>query len=223
MISAVIFDVDGTLIDSVDLHARAWQETLSRFGCDTSFQLVRDQIGKGGEQLLAVFLPKEKIERQGKQIEQERGELFKREYLPRIKPFASLHELFDRLKADGVKIALGSSAKQDELEIYKRITGIEPFLDAGTSSDDVDKGKPEPDVFLAALDRLGSIKARDVLVVGDTPYDAEAASRAGMQTIGLLCGGCAPEKLLAAGCIALYRDPADLLEKYEDSPIKKSR
>lgn len=221
MVEAVIFDIDGTLIDSVDLHARAWQETLRRHGCKASFQNVRDQIGKGGDQLMAVFLSPEQIKRQGKKIEEERGALFKREYLPQVKPFPGVRELFGRVKADGKKIGLASSAKGDELAAYKRITGIEPFLEAETSSDDVDKSKPEPDVFLAAIDRLGRMDTHKIIAVGDTPYDAEAAGKAGLRTIGVLSGGWPREKLVAAGCIAVYRNSADLLDNYDTSPLKE--
>jgi HAD superfamily hydrolase (TIGR01549 family) len=219
MSRAVIFDIDGTLIDSVDLHARAWQETLRRYGCAVAFEDVRNQIGKGGDKLMPVFLPARQVEQQGEEIERQRGELFKREYLPQVKPFPCVPELFARLHADGKKIALASSAKGDELATYKRIAGIEPFIEAETSSDDADQSKPEPDIFLAAMDRLGSIDAAEVIVVGDSPYDAEAARKAGLRPIGVLCGGFAPEKLESAGCVALYRDPADLLARYDASPL----
>jgi HAD superfamily hydrolase (TIGR01549 family) len=217
MIRAVIFDIDGTLIDSVDLHARAWQETLRRYGCEVAFEDVRNQIGKGGDQLMPVFLPARQVEQQGKEIEQQRGELFKREYLPQVKRFPCVPELFARLQGDGKKIALASSAKGDELATYKRIAEIERFIEAETSSEDADRSKPEPDIFLAAMSRLGSIDPDEIIVVGDSPYDAEAGRKAGLRPIGVLCGGFAPEKLEAAGCVALYRDPADLLARYDTS------
>jgi HAD superfamily hydrolase (TIGR01549 family) len=220
MIKAVIFDIDGTLIDSVDFHARAWQEVFRRHGCETSFQAVRDQIGKGGDKLMSVFLSPEQIDREGKQLEEERSALFKREYLSQVKPFPCVRELFERIKTGGKKIALASSAKKDELEAYKRIAGIGQFLEAQTSSDDVSNSKPDPDIFLAALDGLKSVQPREAIAIGDTSYDAEAAGKAGMSTIGVLCGGVPPEKLLAAGCIAVYRDPADLLQKYDESPLR---
>ncbi|MBV8831751.1 MAG: HAD family phosphatase, partial [Acidobacteriaceae bacterium] len=218
MVKAVIFDVDGTLIDSVDLHARAWQEIFLKYGVHTDCQAVRDQIGKGGDKLMKVFLSEEQIARQGKEIEEQRTELFVREYLPRVKPFPALRALFERLRADGIQIALASSAKDKELETYKEITGIEPFLAEDTSSDDVSNSKPDPDVFLTARKKLG-IDPRDVLAIGDTQYDAESAAKAGMRTIGLMCGGGSSSKLEAAGCIALYRDPADLLKNYDHSPL----
>ena len=218
MVKAVIFDIDGTLIDSVDLHARAWQETFLRYGVKTDFRAVLDQIGKGGDKLMKVFLSEEQFERWGKQIEEERTELFKRRYLPQVKPFPKLQNLFERLRGDEIEIALASSAKDDELQAYKKITGIGPYLDAKTSADDVAHSKPDADIFLAARKKL-DIDPRSVIAIGDTPYDAESAGKAGMATIGVLCGGSGPAKLRAAGCVALYRDPADLLKNYDASPL----
>jgi beta-phosphoglucomutase-like phosphatase (HAD superfamily) len=127
MVKAVIFDVDGTLIDSVDLHARAWQDVFLKYGVKTDFQAVRDQIGKGGDKLMKVFLSEEQIERQGKEIEAERAKLFRREYLSQVKPFPGLQQLFKRLRGDGINIALASSAKDDELQVYKKITSSRCF------------------------------------------------------------------------------------------------
>jgi phosphoglycolate phosphatase-like HAD superfamily hydrolase len=127
--------------------------------------------------------------------------------------------LFERLKADGKRIALASSAKGDELQTYKKITGIGDLLETETSSDDAEKSKPHPDIFEAALERLGQISPERVVVIGDTPYDAEAAGKAGLRTIGVLCGGFPEADLRGAGCIAIYRDPADLLGRYDESPL----
>jgi HAD superfamily hydrolase (TIGR01509 family) len=219
MVKAVIFDIDGTLIDSVDLHAAAWREALRHFGHDLPFEEIRAQIGKGGDLLMAALLPEEEVRRRGKEIEGYRLELFKREYLPRVMPFPKVRELFERIEADGRRIALASSARKEELERYERIAGIADLVDAETSSDDAEKSKPHPDIFEAALDRLGGIRAVDAIAVGDTPYDAQAAGKAGLRTIGLLCGGWPEPVLRGAGCIAIYRDPADLLSHYEKSPL----
>ena len=221
MPEAVIFDIDGTLIDSVDLHARAWVDALAHFGIPVKFEDARWQIGKGGDQLMPVFLSKAQLEEFGKALEKYRGDLFKREYLPRVKGFPGVRALFDRLKADGTRIALASSAKGDELENYKRIAGIEGLTEAETSSDDADRSKPHPDIFHAALKALGGLDPSKAIVVGDTPYDAEAAGKAGLRTVGVRCGGFPDDVLLGAGCIALYDGPADLLEKFDDSPLAR--
>ncbi len=223
MLKAVIFDIDGTLIDSVDLHAEAWKEALRHFGHDLPFDRVRAQIGKGGDLLLLALLPKEEAERRGEEIEKYRLDLFRREYLHRVKAFPKVRELFERIRDDGKRIALASSAKAEELANYKRIAGIEDLVDAETSSDDAEKSKPHPDIFHAALDRLGKVNPAEVIVVGDTTYDAEAAGQAGLRSIGLLCGGWPEAELLEAGCIALYSDPADLFRQYDRSPLAEGK
>ncbi len=219
MPSAIIFDIDGTLIDSVDFHAKAWQETLCHFGHDLPFDRVRHEIGKGGDQLMPALLPQKEVELHGEEMESYRSELFKREYLPRIQGFPGVRALFERIKSEGRKIALASSAKADELEVYMKIAGVEGLCEVKTSSDDAERSKPHPDIFQAALAGLGTVTPEDVLVIGDTPYDAEAATKAGLRTIGVLCGGFPEAELKAAGCIAIYRDPADLLARYDDSPL----
>lgn len=219
MVKAVIFDIDGTLIDSVDLHARAWQEAFAHFGKQFSFEKVRYQIGKGGDQLLPVFLSEREIEEFGDELTEYRGELFKRKYLPSVAAFPSVRELFERVLRDGKRIALASSAKKDELKEYKRIADIKDLVDEETSADDAEKSKPHPDIFEAALSQLGGVETSDAIVVGDTPYDAEAARKAGLRTIGVLSGGFPEEDLRAAGCVRIYKDAAELLANYETSPL----
>lgn len=217
MISFVILDVDGTLIDSVEQHAQAWQKAFEKFGKKVELQDVRDQIGKGGDQLLPVFLSETEINEFGEELENYRGEVFKKEYLPHVKPLPEARTLVARLAADGKRIALASSAKPEELEYFKELLGIEDFLEAETDSDDAEKSKPHPDIFAAALKKLGSPAPEKVVVVGDAPYDAIAARKLGLPTIGLLSGGFDEEWLRREGCTEIYQDPADLLKNYSDS------
>jgi HAD superfamily hydrolase (TIGR01549 family) len=221
MIKAVIFDIDGTLVDSVDFHARAWQETFRHFGKEIPYEQVRHQIGKGGDQLMPVFFSKEELEDLSSEMEKYRGELYKRDYLPRVRAFKGVRELFQKIRDDGLRLALASSAKQDELGTYKKIANIEDLVEEETSADDADKSKPHPDIFEAALERLGDTEAHQAIVVGDTPYDAEAAGKINLRTIGVLCGGFPEAELKAAGCVQIYQDPADLLARYEETIIKK--
>ena len=211
--SAVIFDVDGTLVDSVDFHAEAWQRAFAHFGHDIDVGNIRTQIGKGGDQLMPEFLPQSVIEASGKAIEHYRKELFGRDYMPRVKGFPQVKALFTRLRTDGKRLALASSAKGDELADYKKVAQIDDFDLAETSSDDAQRSKPHPDIFHAALDRLG-LQARHCAVVGDTPYDAEAALKAGLRVTGVLCGGFPEYDLRAAGASQIFQDPADLLDNY---------
>ncbi len=222
MIKAVIFDIDGTLVDSVDLHARAWQEAFRHFGKEIPFEQVRHQIGKGGDQLMPVFFSKEELNDFGDEMEKYRGELFKRDYLPQVRAFPHVRELFQKIKDDGLHLALASSAKQEELEEYKKIANIEDLVEEETSADDADKSKPHPDIFEAAMERLGDIEPDEAIVVGDTPYDAEAAGKINLRTIGVLCGGFPEAELKAAGCVQIFKDPADLLAHYDDSVIMQN-
>jgi HAD superfamily hydrolase (TIGR01549 family) len=220
MIEAAIFDVDGTIIDSVDLHAKAWQAAFAKFGKKISLHQIRRQIGKGADQLLPVFFSEQELDEFGKELDEYRSELFKKEYLPLVKGFPKVRELFQRIKHDRKRIALASSAKAEELEIYKKIAKVADLIESQTSSAGADKSKPHPDIFEAALGQLPGITLDQVIVVGDTPYDAEAAAKANLQTIGLLCGGGWKEKhLRQAGCIAIYKNPADLLARYDKSPL----
>lgn len=216
---AVIFDVDGTLIDSVDLHAQAWVDAFADFGHPVSFERVRRQIGKGGDHLMPVFLTSVEIDQKGEALEAHRGKLLKERYLPRFRAFPKARQLVERVLADGMRVALGSSAKEDELAAYKRIAGIQDLIETETSADDAENSKPSPDIFDAALAKLGIADRDRVLVVGDTPYDAEAGRKAGLRMIGLRCGGWRAEDLRAAGCIAVFDDPADLLARFDASPL----
>ena len=132
-----------------------------------------------------------------------------------------MRALFEHLRAEGLDIALASSAKEDEFETYKRVVDIGDLIDEQTSSDGVESSKPHPDIFLAALKRLGNPDLRDVVAVSDTPYDGEAAGKAGLRTTGVLCGGFPEDSLRQAGCIAIYRDPADLLARHDGPPLSE--
>jgi HAD superfamily hydrolase (TIGR01509 family) len=219
MTKAIIFDIDGTLIDTVDLHASAWVEALKHFGLDIAFQDMRAQIGKGGDQILQGLLPPDVIAQKSEDIQTFRADLFKRDYLHQARAFPGVRALFEHIRQSGQKAVLASSGKEDEVEQYKKIAGIEDLIDSATSSDDAERSKPFPDIFQAALAKLSPLTAQDAVVVGDTPYDAEAARNAGLKTVGVLSGGFAEAALREAGCIAIYRDTEDLLRNYESSPL----
>ena len=217
-VDAVLFDVDGTLIDSVDAHARAWTNALRYFGVDVAFDRVRAQIGKGGDQLLPVFMSAADIERRGEALEAYRREIFKRDELPTIRPLPRVGDLFVRLRRAGQRIVLASSAHRWEIEHHLRLLDVEQLVDGFTTSDDVDRSKPCPDIFAMALDVAG-VPADRAVAVGDSPWDAIAATRAGVRSIGVRSGGFSDTDLLDAGCVAIYGDPAALLIDYENTPL----
>ncbi|MDT7953127.1 MAG: HAD family hydrolase [Acetobacteraceae bacterium] len=215
---AAVFDVDGTLVDSVDLHAAAWQRAFAKFGHSVSFIDARGQIGKGGDKLIPVFLTEAEVADHGKAMEEYRSDLFRSDYLHLVRPFSAVPDLMRRVREAGLKIAVASSAKQKELDVYLEVAGITELIDASTCSDDVGESKPDPDVFEAALQKLGVAPA-DAVAIGDTPYDAIAATRAGMKAIGVLSGGFREEDLREAGCETVYPGIGALFTRFDHSPL----
>jgi HAD superfamily hydrolase (TIGR01509 family) len=216
---AIIFDVDGTLVDSVDLHARAWQDTFRHYGKEVPFDDVRSQIGKGGDQLMPVFFPQEQLARNGQEMQAFRSKLYRAKYMEQVRAFPKVRELFERIKRDGKQIALASSAETDEFQANLRLLQIGDLVDASTSAGDAERSKPFPDIFEAAIARLDGVTAERAVAVGDTHYDADAAARIGLPIVGMLCGGWPEETLREWGCVEVWRDPEDLLEHYEQSRL----
>ena len=217
---AAIFDLDGTLLDSVDLHALAWHEAMLKFGHDVSFEQARSQIGKGGDKLIPEFLSQDAQRDHGKELEEWRGKRFKAEYLPLVRPFSAVPALLRRVREAGLGVAIGSSAKKDELEKYLDIARIADMVDVKTSSEDAAESKPAPDIFEVVLKKLG-LEGRDAVAIGDSPYDAEAAGKAKIATIGVLCGGFTEGLLRQAGCVGVYPGPAALFALFEHSLLKR--
>lgn len=229
MVLAVIFDIDGTLVDTVEFHAQSWQRTFQHFGYQIPLEQIRPQIGKGSDQLMPVFFSPAQLNELvdgknstlGAQMRDYRRQLYQQEYHPRVKPFEGVRELFQRVKADGKHIALASSGTKEDLATYKQLLNIADLVDVATTTDEVESSKPEPDIFQLTLLKLGDIPPEQIIVVGDTPYDAEAASKVNLRMIGVLCGGFSEENLIKAGCIAVYQDPAALLAHYDESPLNQ--
>ena len=214
MIKAVIFDLDGTLVDSVNYHAEAWVKAFKEYGYDFSHETLSQQIGKGSEFIVGELLSSEEAEKLHSDIAQYRKKYYQDNLLEKVQPFPKVKELFEAIKADNIKIVLASSARKETIEHYKQLLKIEDLIEGATSTDEVEKSKPEPDIFRTALDKLDGISADEVIVVGDSPYDAIAAKKIDITTIGLLGGGFSEDTLKEAGCVAIYKDPADLLDNY---------
>lgn len=222
MLKAVIFDVDGTLVDSNEYHTEAWQRAFEHFGINVEPDAIRKQIGKGGDQLMPVFLSEQQVAKFGAALGKFRDELYMREYMPRVQAFPRVRDLFERICEQGLKIALATSAKDKELEANKKIAKIDDLVEHETKKDDVESSKPAPDVFAAALEKL-KVDADEAIAVGDTPYDAEAGNRIHLRTIGFTCGGWPEQDLRKAGCIEVYRDAADLLANFAKSSLDEGR
>jgi phosphoglycolate phosphatase-like HAD superfamily hydrolase len=145
-----------------------------------------------------------------------RGNCFKTKYLPLVRPFSAVPDLLRRVREAGLQVAVASSAKKDELGKYLDTAGITDLVHVTTSSDDAEESKPAPDIFEVALKKLG-IKGADAVAIGDTPYDAAAAGKAEIATIGVLCGGFTEASLRQAGCVQVYPGPAAILACFGDS------
>ena len=213
MPTTVLLDVDGTLVDSNDAHAHAWVQACADAGIAVEFARVRRCIGMGGDKLMPEVSGIREDSEQGQTIAKRRGEIFKSVWLPRLAPFRDAERFVAALKARGLTVVAASSAKEDELRPLLTIAGAAALLDAATSSDDAEESKPEPDIILAALARAKAA-AGDALMIGDTPYDVEAATRAGVRVVGFRCGGWSDEDL--RGAAAVYDGPWDLVLRLDE-------
>ena len=214
----VIVDVDGTLIDSNDAHAEAWSDAFAEAGYYIDVSRIRPLIGMGGDKVVPTLIPRlSEDSPTGRKISQRRGEIFRQRFLPRLRPFPGVRALLERLQSDGRRIVVASSASKLDLDALLDRAGVKDLIDAETSKDDAGRSKPDPDVVCAALDEL-RLPADAVVMVGDTPYDIEAAARAGVRTIALRCGGGWLDAELH-GAAAIYNDPADLLARLDTSPL----
>ncbi len=220
MVKAILCDIDGTLVDSNHLHAKAWQDAFAGMNLNVSFEDALAQIGKGGDQLVPVFVPKDMIDAVQKPLEAYRKFIFQTDYLHQVKPFPNVRDFLLRLKDAGIRLALASSASEQDLKTYKKIAHMDDLIEESSSSDDAKRSKPNPDIFFATLEKL-KIPASDAVALGDTPYDAEAAGKCGLRTIGLTCGGWSAEDLTKAGCVEVYRDVTDLLDHFETSALTR--
>jgi HAD superfamily hydrolase (TIGR01509 family) len=218
---AVLLDVDGTLVDSNDLHVAAWRDAFRRHGKEISPAQLRGEMGKGGELIVRQFLDDDERRRFGEAVDRLHVEIFVRDYQPRERPLPGVRPLLERMKADGLRLVLASSAKEREMQGHLRVLGVDDLLEARTGADDAGRAKPFPDIFLAALRALPGVRPEEAVIIGDSPWDAGAARRAGIAMIGVLTGGFREDELRASGARAVYADLAALLERYDRSPLAR--
>lgn len=209
----VILDVDGTLIDSNDAHARAWADAGQRLGYDLTFEDVRPLIGMGGDRVLAVTLQIQEDSAEGQELQELRARIFRRHYLPDLQPFAGVRDLLQRLRDDGFDLVVATSASEDDLRALLDRARAGDLIRAATTSSDAEESKPDPDIVEGAVSRA-NVPRESLLMIGDTPYDVEAARRARVPLVAVRCGGWDDGDL--EGAAAIYDDPADLLEHYEE-------
>lgn len=196
-LKAVLLDIDGTLVDSNDKHADCWVEAFGHFDKQVPWDVIRAQIGKGGDLLVPDTLDAREMLKFGEPLKKYRGELWKEKYMNGVQPFRGAVEAIRELHERGAKIALASSSNPDEVEYYVELLGVGDLLKGTTSKEDAEFSKPSPEIFRAALERVKSDPARS-LAVGDSPYDILAAHRTPVAVAAVLCGGFPRESLTKA-------------------------
>ncbi|MBA3727341.1 MAG: HAD family hydrolase [Armatimonadetes bacterium] len=216
MLRGIIFDIDGTLLDSNDAHADSWVEIFSEAGYEVPFDVVRPLIGMGGDKLLPKTIGIEADSEEGKRLSKRRWKLFEAKYVTTLRPLDGARALVQRIRNDGLATVIATSAKKEEMYVLLKAAEVADLMEEKATSSDAEHSKPDPDVVLAAVKKSGLMK-NELLMIGDTPYDVEAALRAGVPIIAFRSGGWLGSEL--AGASAIYDGPADLLANYESSPI----
>lgn len=215
-LAGVLLDVDGTLLDSNDAHALSWVEALAEHGFDVPFDRVRPLIGMGGDKLMQTLVGMDDTSEEGQKISARRRAIFMKEHLPSLRPTPGARELLLRLREDSLRLIVATSATGEELESLLRQAEVLDVVEDAASSDDADRSKPDPDIVRAAAERSGLRPGR-LLMLGDTPYDIEAARRAGIETVAVTCGGWSADTL--HGAAAVYETPQAILNDYANSPL----
>jgi HAD superfamily hydrolase (TIGR01509 family) len=212
LLRGVIFDIDGTLVDSNDAHAQSWVDTFTEAGHDVPFSVVRPLIGMGGDKLLPKTIGIRHDSKEGKKLTKRRSEIFREEYLPHLRALDGSRALVMRVRADGLKPVIATSAQDKELQGLLKAAEVADLIEEKATASDAKRSKPDPDIVEAAIEEA-EIEAEDLVMIGDTPYDVEAALRAGVRIIGFRSGGWKDEDL--AGAVETYDGPAHLLANYE--------
>jgi HAD superfamily hydrolase (TIGR01549 family) len=215
---AVLFDIDGTLVDSNYLHVSTWSKAFDEVGEVVDSWRIHHSIGMDGGLLIDTLLPDATDET--KERAKELHSRYYTESAPSLRRLSGTHELLEAIASRQLQVVLATSAPDDELSILRKVLGVDDIVSAVTSDDDVDTAKPNPDIVEIALERSG-VSAANAVFVGDTEWDAKACAKAGVTFIGLLTGGLPAEKLRDAGAAAIFDDPAHLLAQLDDSPIAR--
>jgi HAD superfamily hydrolase (TIGR01509 family) len=219
-VRAVLLDVDGTLVDSNDAHARAWSEALRETGREVPYDEIRWRIGMGGDKLTPEVTGLDPESPEGKRLRERAGEIFRQKYVKGLKALPGARELLERFRAEGLALVVATSASKADMKEILKTGGLGELIDERTSSSDAESSKPDPDIIEAAVERSGR-HSGECVMLGDTPYDVTAARRAGVTVVGLRSGGWTDEEL--AGAAAVYDGPADLLARYDSSPFAARR
>jgi HAD superfamily hydrolase (TIGR01509 family) len=214
LLKGVIFDIDGTLVDSNDAHAQSWVDTFAEAGYDVPFDTVRPLIGMGADKLLPKTIGIGHDSAEGKKLIKRRSEMFRERYLPRLRPLKGSRDLVLRVRSDGLKAIVATSAKDKELKGLLKAAQVEDLMQERATASDAKRSKPDPDIVQAAIEESDT-EPEHLIMIGDTPYDIEAATKARVRTIAFRSGGWTDEAL--KGAVEIYDGPADLLTHYASS------
>jgi HAD superfamily hydrolase (TIGR01509 family) len=209
----ILLDIDGTLVDSNGLHAEAWHAALAHYGVACDLALLRKLIGMGADKLLPEATGISAQSELGTRIKETRSKLFMRDYLPRAQPFPGSRALVERILEQGLQPVVASSANARELDGLLEVAHVKDLLPLRAGADDADASKPDPDILHAALKRAHA-KPHEALLIGDTPYDLQAAERAGVAFVGVRSGGWDDASL--RGALAIYRDVSELSARFAE-------
>jgi HAD superfamily hydrolase (TIGR01549 family) len=210
-----VLDVDGTLVDTNYHHAIAWYRAFREHGLTLPVWRIHRHIGMGGDQLVAAVAGKRVEERQGDSIRAAETALYA-DLIGEVQPFADARRLMTMLQERGQRLVLASSAKRDEVDYYLELLEARGLADAWTTSADVDATKPEPDLVLVAVDKVGG---GDAVLVGDSTFDCEAAKRAGVPAVAILTGGFSEAELRDAGAVGVFESVGELCERLDETPL----
>jgi HAD superfamily hydrolase (TIGR01509 family) len=203
----VLLDVDGTLLDSVDAHARSWQRAFADHGHEIHLLAIARLIGMGGDHLVETLTGIRKDTAEYKAMSKRHGELFRTEYLPKLGPVTGAREFVERLRRAGYHLAVASSAKSQDLDQLLEAANVRDLIERSATSDDAARTKPDPDIIEAAAAKL-PCRPDELVMIGDTPYDIEAARRAGIDTIAVASGAFAADEM--TGAVARYATVGEL-------------
>jgi HAD superfamily hydrolase (TIGR01509 family) len=215
--STAILDIDGTLVDTNYQHAVAWYRAFRQNDIVLPVWRIHRHIGMGGDQVIAALTDEETDDEKGEDIRAAEKALYMA-MIEEVEPFQGARELIKRLKDAGKTVVMASSAKDTEVDHYLDLLDARELADDWTTSADVEATKPEPDLVRAALDK-GDTEASDAVMLGDTPWDCEAAKRAGVATVALLTGGFSEQELTDAGAVAVFESISELLERVGETPL----
>ncbi|MFG2002645.1 HAD family hydrolase [Spirillospora sp. NPDC048911] len=219
MSHAVIFDVDGTLVDTNYLHAVTWWEAFHQHDHTVAMAAIHRAIGMGSDKLLDHLLPDSRDRDEDDAMRAAHRSLYA-QYWTRLRPFDHAADLLRKCSKAGSTVVLASSAAATEMRALRAALDAEDAIDFATSSSDVAESKPAPDIVQAALDQA-EVDPGDAVFVGDTVWDAEACGRAGVRCVGVLSGGIPETDLVEAGAVRVYADVAHLLREFDGSPLAR--